>query len=361
MIQIAAWGLTRTERDSVVISMEKDYSIWPDHPGSGFSHDDNFVVTIRDCPRTGGGYAITNAAVGQLKLSLERLSEDECDGLRARLTSMLVERRGQGEENPLVTPGLVKEAMVTRALAVHERADRLLTHIISRSNNIGYPVKIGNEGTRDSYGQWIEFPDSPTEQNAMAWSESTSEQEVQFLTEYLVRQDWIEAQISGRSKTCTVLVDGYEHAATQSAKPRTDQAFIAMWFADEVQEAYETGIRPAVLETGFKPMRIDQKPDVDKIDDEIIAEIRRSRFLVADFTHGDGGARGGVYYEAGFAHGLAIPVIRTCRKDKVCKLHFDTRQYHHVVWDTNEGLHKALMNRILAVIGEGPNVHSIKS
>lgn len=341
-----------------MISIERDYSIWPEYPGSELSHDENFRVSFGDCPRAGGGYSITNSAVGQLNLLLEGLSEKDRDGLRARLTTMLVERRRHGEEKPLVTPGLVKEAVVTRAMAVHERADRLLRYIISRSNNIGYPVNIGNEGGRGPSGRWVESPDSPTEQNAMAWSESNSEQEVRFLTDYLVHQGWIEAEISGRSKTCTVLVNGYKHAATQAAKPRTDQAFIAMWFADEVQEAYETGIRPAVLETGFKPMRIDQKPDVDKIDDEIIAEIRRSRFLVADFTHGKDGARGGVYYEAGFAHGLGIPVICTCRHDLVDELHFDTRQYHHTVWKTYEELRNALRNRILAIVGEGPVIHS---
>ena len=47
--------------------------------------------------------------------------------------------------------------------------------------------------------------------------------------------------------------------------------------------AYEEGIKKAVESAGYTPMRIDKKPDVNKIDDEIIAEIRRSRFLVADF------------------------------------------------------------------------------
>ena len=46
-------------------------------------------------------------------------------------------------------------------------------------------------------------------------------------------------------------------------------------------------------------MRIDRHEHVNKIDDEIIAEIRRARFVVADFTHGDTGGRGSVYYEAG--------------------------------------------------------------
>ena len=43
----------------------------------------------------------------------------------------------------------------------------------------------------------------------------------------------------------------------------------------------------------------------NKIDDEIVAEIRRSKFIIADFSHGSDGARGGVYFEAGFAHGLS--------------------------------------------------------
>jgi hypothetical protein len=52
---------------------------------------------------------------------------------------------------------------------------------------------------------------------------------------------------------------------------------------------------------------------LNKVDDVIVAEIRRSRFLVADFTCEPGKVRGGVYFEAGFARGLNIPIIWTCR------------------------------------------------
>lgn len=128
-----------------------------------------------------------------------------------------------------------------------------------------------------------------------------------------------------------------------------------MWFKDEMSGAFERGIEPAIEGSGYATMRIDRKEHLAKVDEEIIAEIRRSRFLVADFSHGDDGARGGVYFEAGFAHGLGIPVIYTCRKSDIDKLHFDTRQYNHIVWETPEELRTALKNRILAVIGEGPN------
>ena len=123
----------------------------------------------------------------------------------------------------------------------------------------------------------------------------------------------------------------------------------------DMNEAWNHGIFPAVRDAGYEPVRIDQKEHVNKIDDEIVAEIRRARFVVADFTQGDTGARGGVYYEAGFAQGLGIRVIFSCRKDRLEEVHFDTRQYNHIVWETPEDLRDQLAKRIAAVLGDGPN------
>ena len=64
-----------------------------------------------------------------------------------------------------------------------------------------------------------------------------------------------------------------------------------------------------------------------------------------------------MYYEAGFAHGLDLPVIFTCRDDAVETLHFDTNHYSHIVWSDPMDLREKLKNRILAVIGEGPEAH----
>ena len=63
---------------------------------------------------------------------------------------------------------------------------------------------------------------------------------------------------------------------------------------------FEDGFKPAIEDDNrTKAVRIDRLEHNRKIDDEIIAEIRRSRYLVADFT----GNRAGVYFEAGFALG----------------------------------------------------------
>lgn len=131
-------------------------------------------------------------------------------------------------------------------------------------------------------------------------------------------------------------------------KTRRDskQAFVAMWFDDSLQEAWDQGFKPALEHVGLSPVRIDLKEHNNKICDEIIAEIRKSGLLIADFTD----HRGGVYFEAGFAMGLGIQVIWTCRKDHIDKAHFDTRQYNHIVWETPEELSKKLVNRIEATL-----------
>ena len=101
-------------------------------------------------------------------------------------------------------------------------------------------------------------------------------------------------------------------------------------------------------------MRIDQKEHSNKVNDEIVAEIRRSKFLVADFTCEKEKVHGGVYYEAGFVQGLGVPVIWTVAKEPLGDVHFDTRQYNHIVWETPANPRALLKARIGAVIGDGP-------
>jgi nucleoside 2-deoxyribosyltransferase len=97
---------------------------------------------------------------------------------------------------------------------------------------------------------------------------------------------------------------------------------------------------------------VDRHDHNNKIDDEIISQIRRSRLLIADFT----GHRNGVYFEVGFAMGLGIPVFFTCRSDNLKDLHFDVRQYNTLEWSTPTQLAVDLQRRISAVIGDGPSV-----
>jgi hypothetical protein len=168
-------------------------------------------------------------------------------------------------------------------------------------------------------------------------------------------------------------------------KPGTDskQCFVAMWFTPGMNDAYEKAIKPAIefKEEGedtprFEAVKIDNVEHIEDINDEIVAQIRRSRFMVCDLT----GYRGGVYFEAGFAYGLGLDVIYTCRKDwtkegnlkdiegqevkilyddigneieiKKEGVHFDLAHRNRIEWsaDNLNDFRQKLENRIKAVI-----------
>jgi nucleoside 2-deoxyribosyltransferase len=129
------------------------------------------------------------------------------------------------------------------------------------------------------------------------------------------------------------------------------RGFVAMDFAEDMRDAWTNGFDPGIRAAGFHPMRIDAKDYVGGITDEIMSEIRQSRFVVADYT----GQKSGVYFEAGFALGLGITVIPTCHADEIKKLHFDIRHLNTLPWTTPTELADSLAKRIRAVVGAGPN------
>ncbi len=65
--------------------------------------------------------------------------------------------------------------------------------------------------------------------------------------------------------------------------------------------------------------------------------------MIADVTDG----RPNVYWEAGFAMGLGIPVIFCCEAGT--EVHFNTQQYYHIRFSTTKELKEALINRIQAL------------
>jgi hypothetical protein len=144
---------------------------------------------------------------------------------------------------------------------------------------------------------------------------------------------------------------GYMRYESLHTQPSTSaQGFVAMWFNEAMREVYAQGFEAGIRRAGYDPLRVDRVEHVGKIDDEIIAQIRRSRFLVADFTS----HRAGVYFEAGFALGLNLPVIWSCRGDHLGDLHFDIRQFNCIDWTEPAELAERLQKRIEAVIGAGP-------
>lgn len=181
-----------------------------------------------------------------------------------------------------------------------------------------------------------------------ALSYSADEDELWLLISILAHDGFVDLQNHGHAR---ITIKGLLQAEELSLRGSVFlQAFVAMSFDHSMDEAYTRGFYPGIREVGYSPFRIDRKEHINGISDEILAEIRRSRFLVADYTL----MNNGVYFEAGVAVGLGIPVIGTCRSDHFDKRHFDIRHINTIKWVSPEQLASDLGKRIAAVIGDGP-------
>lgn len=290
-----------------------------------------------DSDRAGGLYRIgLNTAHSLL------LTTDIDMSMRARLTTMLVDQRSVGEPRPLVTQELIKQAQNKHSLSVYERADRLLKYLAEQKIMGRYLYRIP--------------------EGSLAWSESMAMDEQAVILEYLIKNNRVDRDICydesnpDVSEHCyRVTLEGYHHLEVYSNAADPAQAFVAMWFDEEMNNARDNGIIPAIKGAGYRPFIVNTAHFEEEITDKIISEIRRSRFVIADFTHKKKGTvRGSVYFEAGFAYGLGKPVIYTCREKS--KLAFDTNHYPHIEWkeDKLDELREQLKDRIVAVVDQGP-------
>ncbi len=289
---------------------------------------------VLDSPRAGGKYWVSGSASGQL-ISFT-------DNAKLLLTTWLCEQRHSGVEVPKIESNVLGLIRSRRRLSVPKRVTAGLMFLGRNIPQLGTSISIGG--------------DNNDTQRFFAETESRTLQETSTLLIMLRDMGLVQGafSVSGFANIQPSVKGWLELEKLESPHTDSSQAFVAMWFDLSTNEAFAKGIAPALSDVGYKPVRIDKKEHNNKIDDEIIAEIRRSRFVIADFTCAPGKARGGVYYEAGFAQGLGIPVIWTCKDSSINDLHFDTRQYAHIVWKESFDLYVQLKNRIGATVGDGP-------
>ena len=176
------------------------------------------------------------------------------------------------------------------------------------------------------------------------WNSAAGQQQFPLIARWTARM-WVEEQLQARSSN--------------------EQVFVAMWFDECLkEEAYKEGFAKGIERAGYKAKRTDDDTlHSDKLDDRVMADIRQSRIVVADFTcetfirkDGDkqeGLPNGNVHYEAGFAHGLGRPVIYTCRDTCKDYLRFDTRQINHIFWTDADDLARKLQDRLEGQFGRG--------
>ena len=179
---------------------------------------------------------------------------------------------------------------------------------------------------------------------------SSAPKEVITLVGILEEEGYLTVKRLGHTCMVWPTAKGLVTAEGASLGSSLVQGFVAMSFDPVMNDAWQRGFSTAIKDAGYEPLRIDMKEHVNGITDEIIAEIRQSRFVVADYTH----QKSGVYFEAGFALGIGLTIIQTCRADEIAQFHFDIRHINTLIWQDPAGLARDLARRIRAVIGAGP-------
>lgn len=185
----------------------------------------------------------------------------------------------------------------------------------------------------------------------LAVSASQNEQELTWLVQgYLQELGYLRQKVSGALISYEITIEGWKVVESSgSTNKQSKIGFIAMPFAQDFIALYEQALHPGIFDAGYQPLRIDSLEHNNRIDDEIVACIRKSRFVVADLSLN----RGGIYFEAGYALGLGLPVIWTVKRSALNEVHFDNRQYNFLTWEESKysDLARRITNRIEATIG----------
>jgi len=211
-------------------------------------------------------------------------------------------------------PRTPQEAMDRLLLVLHARTQSFRGHT-EWNNAVDYPLlTVENAGTAN----WLMY---------------------QLSQSGLITQE--------RGQPIEITLRGWERIeALRTTGTLSNQAFIAMAFDRSLDAARDQGFIPALEATGFTPVVLSLREHNGLIDDVILSEIKRSGLLVADFTM----LKGGVYFEAGFAMGLGIPVIRTRKAADDGDLHFDVSHYNFIFWADETDLREKLERRIRATV-----------
>lgn len=324
-------------------------AIWGTPLSGSWNFGEGTNLKILDSPRAGGEYKLDSRSL-DLGIPLRKL---DAPG-KARLTTWLVNKREEGEGSPQITLDSIRAAREGRRMLMKQRLERILQFLEKNGEAVTINTEPNNTVPEGKVGD----KDKMLYQ-LLAYSESTEWFDLKGLLDHLGRRGLIEksAASSFKEHQYYLTIDGAIYLdESRKVTPDSGKVFVAMWFDPSFDSVYDEAIAPAIRAAGYIPKRSDREHFVGQIDDWIFKQIRQARFVVADFSQGEGGARGGVYYEAGFARGLGREVVFTCRKEDEGEIHFDTSHQNHILWKSNEDLKRQLIECITTVMGNGPNM-----
>lgn len=255
-----------------------------------------------------GEFIITDMA--QIE-ALNKIGNAEIKKARA---SHSIRRRAASGQQVKINVRDLDIFLETELPSIKEQADNFLSSFAQKAKEPGKILEI------KSTEEWIGVTGCASKSGVNA-----------ILVHLIDKRHLLRPHTDTRNEFC-ITVEGwvYYEELQKKAKDSTI-AFMAMKFGDsELDQIVDTVFRPAVAQTGFRLQKLNDEQRAGLIDDQLRVQIRRSRIMIADLSHGNKGA----YWEAGFAEGLGIPVIYTCKESEFGnQSHFDTNHHLTVMWN----------------------------
>jgi hypothetical protein len=249
-----------------------------------------------------------------------------------KLSCWIREQNDDFNISPEVDKEKIKDILNSRDKKIKEKFDLIMKYF--SNDRIRKDIELDND-----------------EIMVKCWIKDASE--LRILVKKVINDKYADIKHSqgyGNNIVCTfnnLTFKGLEYIEElQQPNKNSNKIFVAFNFIPEMIDIFETYVKSAIEETGFIYTIVNQEttPHDQKITDEIIAGIKSSRMIITDFTNNSTN----VYFEAGFAMGMKIPVIWTCKEGH--KYSFDTGQFPHITWKSGEDLKKQLVNRIKAIM-----------
>ena len=232
------------------------------------------------------------ARCGEFTITRTAKSVAEKRDIGAKLTCWIRDRNEGGSDKPEISTHNLND--IENSLPDYSPVQKqllFLRNIERKSAYPGYSVQLVPE---------FDYP--------LAWADC--EDELFYYVKALIERNLIKRTDKHIEEEKPLLLaveitpTGWNYLDENLRKPAiTDQVFVAMSFSESLRSIWENSIRPAIL-------------------------------------------------DAGFALGLELPVIWCVQKDDLKNVHFDTRQYNHVLWETGEDLREKLYYLICAIIGK---------
>ena len=138
-----------------------------------------------------------------------------------------------------------------KPLPFEERANRVLLHFAEQTTIYGVPISLFKDP---------EF---------WAIAETFKGADGEFILRYLRDRKYVQFPNAGNGDA-SLTGDGFREVdRLKENRGELSQGFVAMWFDPQMDAIWREGLKPAIEDAGFEPIRLDETEHNNKICDEI--------------------------------------------------------------------------------------------